>query len=43
MAGNIRTGHFLAVLLAGQRRGAFIVSGMRIRLLFSESLTHSQT
>ena len=27
----------------GQRQGAFIISGLRIRLLFSGFLTHSQT
>lgn len=34
---------FIPVRLGAQRRGAFIGSRMRIRLLFSEFLTHSQT
>lgn len=42
MAGNTRTGHSFQFCW-GQRQGAFIISGMSIRLLFSGFLTHSQT
>jgi hypothetical protein len=34
---------FIPVRLGAQHRGAFIISRMSIRLLFSEFLTHSQT